>query len=66
MNMANSQGIKLYKVVENIGTEFAKVTSFIEPEITKIENEKLLSFINNDSRLERYRRELEEILKEKK
>ena len=66
LDMANSQGIRLYKVVENIGTEFAKVTSFIEPEITKIENEKLLSFINNDSRLERYRRELEEILKEKK
>lgn len=66
LNMADNKGIKLYKTVENVGTEFEKATAFITPEITKIENEKLLSFINNESRLERYRRELEEIIKEKK
>ena len=65
LDMANSDNIKLYKTVENIGTEFEKATAFITPEITRIENEKLLSFMNNDIRLERYRRELEEILKEK-
>ncbi len=65
LDMANTHGKKLYKTVENIGTEFEKITAFITPEITKIENEKLLSFINNETRLERYRRELEEILKDK-
>ncbi len=65
LDMANSNNIKLYKTVENVGTEFEKATAFITPEITRIENEKLLSFMNNDTRLERYRRELEEILKEK-
>lgn len=65
LDMSNNEGIKLYKTVENIGTEFEKVTAFITPEITRIKNETLLSFINNDLRLERYRRELEEIMKEK-
>ena len=65
LDMANSNNIKLYKTVENVGTEFEKATAFITPEITRIENEKLLLFMNNDIRLERYRRELEEILKEK-
>ena len=65
LNMADTENIKLYKTVENIGTEFEKATSFITPEITKIQNEQLLSFINNDTKLKRYRRELEEILKEK-
>ena len=65
LNMADSENIKLYKTVQNIGTEFEKITSFITPEITKIKNEKLLSFMNNDSRLQRYKRELDEIIKDK-
>ena len=65
LDMANPENIKLYKTVENIGTEFEKVTAFITPEITKIENTKLLSFINDDHRLERYKRELDEIIKNK-
>ncbi len=66
LDMAKSENIKLYKTVENLGTEFEKATSFITPEITKIENEKLLEFINNETRLQRYKRELEEIMKNKK
>ena len=66
LDMANSTNIKLYKTVENIGMELEKNTAFITPEITKIQNKKILEFINNDSRLERYKRELEEIIKEKK
>ncbi len=64
LDMTDSKNIKLYKTVESIGTEFEKATSFITPEITKIENDKLLSLIDNE-RLQRYKRELEEILKNK-
>ena len=66
LNMADDKRIKLYKISESIGTEFEKKTAFIVPEITRIENETLLSFLDNDSRLERYRREIEEIIKDKK
>ena len=65
LDMANSENIKLYKTAENVGAEFEKSSSFITPEITKIENEKLLSFINEDNRLKRYKRELDEIIKNK-
>ena len=66
LDMVDDAGIKLYKNAEKIGAEFSKEVSFIEPEITKIKTEKLLSFIEQDKRLERYRREIEEIIKEKK
>lgn len=65
LDMANASKIKLYKTAQSIGTEVEKVTSFIVPEITRIDNEKLLEFINADSNLERYRRELEDIIKDK-
>ena len=65
LNMADNKKIKLYKTVESIGTEFEKATAFIVPEITSIENKKLLTFMNNNSKLERYRREIEEIIKKK-
>ena len=65
LDMADARRMRLYKTAESIGTEFEKSTAFITSEITRIENEKLLSFLNNDSRLERYRREIEEIIKDK-
>lgn len=65
LDMVNSENIKLYKTVESVGTELEKATSFITPEITQIENEKLISFINSEPKLQRYKRELEEILKDK-
>ena len=66
LNMANSKNVKLYKTVQNMGTEFEKQISFMVPEITKIENERLLSFLTENSNLKRYKRELEEIMKDKK
>ena len=65
LDMANADNIKLYKTVENIGTKLEKVTSFITPEITQIENDKIKDFINTEPLLERYKRELDEILKAK-
>ena len=66
LNMADDKNIKLFKTVEKVGAEFERRAAFITPEITKIEDEKILSFIKEDPRLERYRRELEEIIKDKK
>ena len=66
LDMKKTENIKLYKTVENLGTEFEKQVSFLVPEITKIENETILSFLDNDSRLKRYKRELDEIMKNKK
>ena len=34
LNMANQEGIKLFKEVENLASEFSTTTSFITPEIT--------------------------------
>lgn len=66
LDMAESENIKLYKKVEAIGTDFEKQTSFITPEITKIEDEKILKFIEENQDLKRYERILKEILKNKK
>ena len=66
LDMSNSEYIKLYKKVESIGNDFEKATSYITPEITQMDEEKILNFINENKNLSRYKRELEEIIKEKK
>lgn len=65
LDMSDPHKTKLYKKVENIGTEFEKATAFITPEIMKIDNEVLLSFLDKETRLQRYKRELGEIMKNK-
>lgn len=65
LNMADSGNIKLYKRCEAIGTEFEKILSFMTPEITEIDTNKLLKFIEENEKLKRYEREIKEIIKEK-
>lgn len=65
LNMADSGNIKLYKRCEAIGTEFEKTLSFMTPEITEIDTNKLLKFIEENKKLKRYEREIKEIIKEK-
>ena len=65
LNMADGENIKLYKRCEAIGTEFSKTVSFITPEITDIDTEKLLKYIEENEQIKRYERELREIIKEK-
>lgn len=65
LDMSDPHKTKLYKKVENIGTEFEKATAFITPEIMKIDNEVILSFLDKEPRLQRYKRELGEIMKNK-
>ena len=65
LDMSDPHKTKLYKKVENIGTEFEKATAFITPEIMKIDNEVILSFLDKETRLQRYKIELGEIMKNK-
>ena len=65
LNMADSGNIKLYKRCEAIGTEFEKTLSFMTPEITEIDTNKLLKFIEENEKLNRYERDIKAIIKEK-
>lgn len=65
LDMSNQEGIKLYKEVENLGTEFSTATSFITPEITYADKEKIEVFLQENKELQRYKRDITEILKEK-
>ena len=65
LDMADSENIKLYKKCEGVGTEFEKTISFITPEITQIDTNILLKYIDENKELKRYEKELKEIIKNK-
>ena len=60
--MANSENIKLFKRCEGIGTEFEMTTSFITPEITDIDTDLLLKYLDENNELKRYERLIKEII----
>lgn len=64
-DMSNQEAIKLYKRAEKISTDFAEVVSFIEPEISKISDEKLKGFLKSE-KLKEYEKILNDIIKDKK
>lgn len=66
LDMSNQEGIKIFKDVESLGTDFSVETSFITPEITYAEEEKIKEYLKNDKRLEKYSRDIKDILEEKK
>ena len=43
-NMADSKNTELYKMAEKVGTDISTTTSFIVPEITKIDENTLKNF----------------------
>ena len=65
LDMSDSENIKLFKRCEAIGTEFEKIASFITPEITDIDTETLLKYLNENEELKRYERLIKEIIKNK-
>lgn len=65
LDMSSQEGIKLYKEVEALGTTFSTKTSFITPEITYAKNGVIEKYLENDIRLQRYKREIFDILEEK-
>lgn len=65
LDMSNQEGIKLYKEVEGLGTEFSTATSFITPEITYADKEKIEEFLKENQELQKYKRDITDILDEK-
>lgn len=64
-NMADSKNTEMYKVAEKVGTDISTVTSFIVPEITNIDEERLKEFLEQDKNLSRYKKSIEDILENK-
>ena len=65
LDMANSENIKLFKRCEGTETEFEKTTSFITPEITDIDTDLLLKYLDENNELKRYERLIKEIIENK-
>ena len=66
-DMSNTDSIKKYKKIESLVTEFSEKVSFITPELSKIENEKLEQFLIENQKLrENYQKSIKDIMKEKK
>lgn len=66
LDMSSQEGIKLFKEVEALGTEFSVSTSFITPEITYADEAKIQNYLKNDERLNNYSRDIKDILEKKK
>ena len=65
LDMSDGENTKLFKRCEGIGTEFEKTASFITPEITDIDTDTLLKYLNENEELKRYERLIKEIIKNK-
>ena len=65
LDMSNQDGIKIFKEVEGLGTEFSVATSFATPEITYADENKIKEYIKEE-RFKGYERDINDILKEKK
>lgn len=65
LDMSNQEGIKLFKEVENLGTEFSVSTSFITPEITYADEKTVRDYLIEE-RFKEYSRDINDILKDKK
>ena len=65
LDMSNQEGIKIFKEVETLGTEFSVATSFMTPEITYADENTIKEYIKEE-RLKGYERDIKDILNEKK
>ena len=65
LDMSKQEGIKLFKEVEGLGTEFSVATSFITPEITYADENTIREYIKEE-RFKGYARDIKDILDKKK
>lgn len=65
-DMGKAENIALFKKVEKIYADIEIKTSFMVPELTKLEEEKLKRYQRENGKLERYKRIIEDILEDKK
>ena len=66
LNMADPEGIKLFKEVENLNSEFSTATAYIMPEITFTDENIINKYLKEDTRLEPYKRDIQKTLERKK
>ena len=66
LNMADPEGIKLFKEVENLNSEFSTATAYIMPEITFTDENITNKYLKEDTRLEPYKRDIQKTLERKK
>ena len=64
-DMSNQDSIKLYKRVEKITTDFSEAESFASPEISKMSDERLEEYLQ-DERMKEFEKTIRDIMKEKK
>ena len=64
-DMSNQENIKLYKRVEKITAEFSEAESFISPEMSKIDDAVLESYLK-DPKMQEYEKIIKDIIKSKK
>ena len=66
-DMSDVKSIKLFKRVEKAVTDFSEKISFISPEISKIDDETLRKFLEENEELRNeFKKSIEDIIKEKK
>lgn len=66
-DMSNVDSIKLYKRIEKITTDFSEAISFVSPEISKIDDDRLRGFlVENEELKTEFNKSIEDIIKEKK
>ena len=65
LDMSNQEGIKIFKEVETLGTEFSVATSFITPEITYADETAIRGYTKED-RFNGFARDINDILEKKK
>lgn len=66
LDMSNQESIKLFKIVENIASDFGVAISFITPEIIDADENKVLKFVEEKTELKKYERDIKETLEKKK
>ena len=66
LNMADQEEIKLFKEVENLNSEFGTATAYITPEITFADENIINQYLQEDARLEPYKRDIQKTLEKKK
>lgn len=66
LDMASQEGIKLFKEVESLQSLYNAKTAFITPEITYADEGNIEEYLQMNSKLEPYRRDIMDIIEEKK
>lgn len=66
LDMSNQEGIKIFKEVEALEAEFNVITSFMTPEITYADENKIRDYLKDEKKFKKYLRDINDILEEKK